>query len=392
MTSPAYDEQPARTVLEDKIRQRRQTFEEFAEYAETFAHEHREPGTLSARHLQRLAAGRRADGRPIGPVRPATRRLLEHIFGCSVEELLGPSGRDDATPEVSGLPQQIHELSSAIAASQRVDDETVLLLRQQVDAIRHLDRRLGAITLLPQLREQASYVAGLLHHAIAPRMRRELAAVLADACTLAGWQSMDRGELAHAWRHYETATAAAREAGSPALESHALAEQAVTLLDIGHTRAAVDMTVHARALGDRAGPRLLRTWLAAAHGEALAAHRDASDSLRAYDDAGELLPAPTDHESPSPYIALDATHLARWRGHALSRFGHPDAIDVLTSALECHDQSFTRGETSLRVDLAHAHAISGHHDAAREHRAHARNLALTIGSVRQQRRLAQSNA
>ncbi|HEX3779680.1 MAG TPA: transcriptional regulator [Pseudonocardiaceae bacterium] len=82
--------QTFRTTLEQKIRERRQTFEEFAEYAETYAREHREPGTLSVRHLQRLAAGCRRSGQPLGPVRPATARLLEAIFGLSIDELLAP--------------------------------------------------------------------------------------------------------------------------------------------------------------------------------------------------------------------------------------------------------------------------------------------------------------
>jgi hypothetical protein len=97
-----------RTVLEQKIRERRQTFEEFAEDAEVFAREHDEPGTLSVRHLQRLAAGRGPGGRPLGPVRPATARLLENMIGTSIDILLGPpqapapvarthtSGTDDA--------------------------------------------------------------------------------------------------------------------------------------------------------------------------------------------------------------------------------------------------------------------------------------------------------
>jgi hypothetical protein len=39
---------PFRTVLEQKIRERRMTFEEFVAYAETFAREHREPGTSAS--------------------------------------------------------------------------------------------------------------------------------------------------------------------------------------------------------------------------------------------------------------------------------------------------------------------------------------------------------
>lgn len=91
------DESAPRTLIEQLIWERRQTFEEFAEFAEEFAREHDEPGTLSVRHLGRLVAGAHPDGRPLGPVRPATARLLERIFGMSIEELLAPVNRRATT-------------------------------------------------------------------------------------------------------------------------------------------------------------------------------------------------------------------------------------------------------------------------------------------------------
>lgn len=93
-----------RTLLEQKIWERRQTFEEFAEFAEVFAREHGEPGSVSARHVQRLAAGRGPGGRPLGPVRPATARLFERIFGVSVDELLSPPGEPEQV--VQGLDEE----------------------------------------------------------------------------------------------------------------------------------------------------------------------------------------------------------------------------------------------------------------------------------------------
>lgn len=51
-----------RTVLEQKIKERRQTLAEFVEYVETFAREHEKPGALS--HLQRLIAGHGPKGAP----------------------------------------------------------------------------------------------------------------------------------------------------------------------------------------------------------------------------------------------------------------------------------------------------------------------------------------
>lgn len=97
-----------RTVLEEKIKERRQTLVEFVEYAEIFAREHKELGTLSLRHLQRLIAGHGPKGQPLGPLRPATIRLLEAIFGRSIDELLTPpvqpASTDDPTAELGQKP------------------------------------------------------------------------------------------------------------------------------------------------------------------------------------------------------------------------------------------------------------------------------------------------
>ncbi|MCA1675750.1 MAG: hypothetical protein LC799_27415, partial [Actinobacteria bacterium] len=110
----------------------------------------------------------------------------------------------------------------------------------------------------------------------------------------------------------------------------------------------------ARRRADATSPRVLRAWLAAAHGEALAAHGEPTASLHAFDHAAQLLPNdPTDER---PYVALDTIHLTRWRGHALARLGHPDATTILTDALNQLDPTFVRAQTALHVDLAIAHA------------------------------------
>lgn len=101
--------------------------------------------------------------------------------------------------------------------------------------------------------------------------------------------------------------------------------------------------------------------------------------------AAELLP--DDLTDEQPYVALDTVHLARWRGHALARFGHPDAIKVLTHALNRLDRSFVRAEATLHIDLATALAASGNQDEASEHARRAHTLAAELGSTRQRRRL-----
>jgi tetratricopeptide (TPR) repeat protein len=131
---------------------------------------------------------------------------------------------------------------------------------------------------------------------------------------------------------------------------------------------------------------LLRAWLAAAHGEGLAAAGRRDDALRAFDAAGGLLPS--DPVDPSlPFLFLGGAHLDRWRGNALARLGDAAAADVLTGALERLDPTFIRAETALRVDLAVALSAMGEHEGAQVHARRAERLASEIGSTRQQHRI-----
>lgn len=124
-----------RTMLELRIRERRQTFEEFVEYAETFAREHGEPGTLSLRHLQRLVASHRRGANPPGPLRPATARLLEHIFDTKIEQLLAPATEElegssaEATTDQLAAQSKVHALRVAVAVVVKHSD--VLIVRRR---------------------------------------------------------------------------------------------------------------------------------------------------------------------------------------------------------------------------------------------------------------------
>jgi hypothetical protein len=352
------------------------TFEEFVEHAEAFARDCHEPGTLSLRHLQRLLSGQPADS-----LRPATARLLERLFGEPITDLLAPP---KTTAEAEG-DDPTAELRQLLDTARRVDHSTVALLHQQLDTIRRLDRQLGAIVVREELRTKIRQVERLAAHSLAPGAREPLAALLSEMHTLAGWQALDLGDITGSWQHYEQSRSAAAQSDSIAHESHAAAEQAFVLIDAGATRDAVNLLDNARRRADTTTSRILQAWLAAAHGEALAAHGGRTASLRAFDQSAELLP--DDPSDERPYVALDAVHLARWRGHALARFGDPDATAVLTDALNHLDPSFIRAETALRVDLATALVATGDRYEARTHANHADRLAAQIGSARQRRRV-----
>jgi hypothetical protein len=380
--------QPVTTLLAVKIRDLGMTLEEFVGYAEEFAREHGERGTISLRHLQRLIS---PHAQPTTP-RPATRRLLEAIFATPAVELLGPPPRpghvaaghgDDIRATVDDWEREAAEVARLVATSRRVDPETLTLLASQVENTRRLDRRFGAATLLAALRLHADHVENLLAYATEAATRRALAAILTDAQTLAGWQSLDRGEIVNAWRHFGMACDAALTAESPALHAHALA----VLADIGRGDDSAAMSEHARTMG-RPASALLCAWLAAAHGEALAAAGRQADSRRAFDPAAQAVPSDCLPDADGPYVALDEVHLARWRGHALARVGDPGAIPVLLGALDVHDAEFTRAEAALRADLTFAHLATGDLESAAEQHREAIAVADAVGSVRQRRRLA----
>jgi tetratricopeptide (TPR) repeat protein len=366
-------------VLEQKIRELRLTFEEFTAYVETFRREHNESGTLGQRHLERLVAGHRGDGQPLGQLRPATARLLEHIFGLSIDELLAPPTDDTDDDTATELRQRLN-------ASRHIDNGVINLFREQLDNFRRLDRQLGAIVAYDEVVTKARQVEALQSHSLTPSTRTNLAALLAELSALAGWQALDQNRPRTAWDHHEHAKTAAREADSPALLAHALAQQAVILIDLGETHTAVDQLAQACDLAQPSTPRLLQSWLAAAHGEGLAAAGCRDDSLHAFDAAGALLPSdPVDSELP--FLFLGGPHLDRWRGHAFTRLGKPEAVDVLTDALHRLDRTFTRAATVLRVDLAAAYTAAGEHNEAQIHMQRASSLATEIGSARQQRRI-----
>lgn len=371
---------PTRTLLEQLIRvERGETYEEFIAYAEDFARRNRLPGTLSLRHVLRLAAGRAADGSPLGTPRPATAHLLEGIFGVPIGELLAPPRNETADVVTLELRQRLH-------ASRHVDLTVIDLFREQLDALRRLDRQMGAVVAYGEVREKVEQVRQLHSYSLTPSVRAELARLLSELGALAGWEALDRYEIGQAWEHHELAKRAAREADSIGLLAHATAQQALVLADLGEVRPALHQLERARSLVERAAPSLLCAWLAAAHGEGLAAAGLRDEALRAFDEAGTLLPA--DPVDPSlPFLFLAGAHLDRWRGHALARLGDTEAVGVLTSALQRLDPTFTRAESALRVDLAMALIEDDQPVEARGHVRRAAQLANDIGSARQRRRI-----
>ncbi len=309
---------------------------------------------------------------------PEYHALFRDIYGRTNEELgFSTEQQDDSTKE----------LRERLQRARSVDRATVELFRRQVDETRHLDRRFGAVPLLDQLNTQIVQLDKLLRYGAAASERAALAEVLADAAMLAGWEALDRGSLTLAWQQHEIAKSAAREAGSSALLAYATRQQAFVLVEMEMFPEAVQLLEDAESAGRGKTAGLLRAWLAAARGEGLASNGRAEDALRAFDAAHALLPLDT-NDPDLPFLMLNPGHLARWRGHALSRLRDVRAVSELEIVLNGLNPTTARARAGTLVDLSFAHSAVGNRDAAVSYAREARKLAAQIGSERQKRRLA----
>lgn len=301
------------------------------------------------------------------------RRAFAAIYRAPYEVLgFAP---DDGTGRVAALRQTDSSL--------HIDSELVGLFESQTQNLRLLDRRLGTTALIQQAELHVRQMQEVLDRA-AGGHRAELAAALAAAAGLAGWQALDQGETQRAWQLHETARTAARESGNAAVLAHVTAQSANVLLDAHQNHLALSLIQSARSeLGTKA-PRLLLSWLAAAEAEAAAATGDRTHAEQQLDWAKARLDG--DGAAELPFLMLDHGHLARWRGHCLARLGRREAIQDLTAALANAGDS-VRAATGLYVDLAHAYHVAGQTAEAEAHLQTAVQMAGQYGSRRQQNRL-----
>ncbi|SEL57619.1 hypothetical protein [Nonomuraea pusilla] len=292
-----------------------------------------------------------------------------------------PAGDDDDENE-----QQARELAELLDTAAVIDPTMVMILRTDTNNLRLLDRRLGGVAIADKMRAQMSQIQRAHRHAVRPGMRAELAHLLAETASLAGWQAINALALKDAWHHYEQAKAAAYEADDPAVLAYVSGEQAYVLMELGRPAEATELLQHVHAQHHARVPARLRTWLSAAEAEAAAVLGDEATCRRALDQAVSILPD-GDSDPDMPYLAINPHHLARWRGNCLVRFGDPATVEDLRSALAGMDGTYNRAESGVRCDLANALLAAGDPEAAQPHIQRAQHLATMTGSRRQRRRI-----
>ncbi|MGW5479692.1 XRE family transcriptional regulator [Streptomyces sp. NPDC004008] len=309
--------------------------------------------------------------------------ILRQLLGVTDAELRG-------TSVVAALPvaDGYDELLSRIDSASSVSESMVKSFNDQTEILRTMDRQLGAAHLIDQMTGHLSALEDALNFAVLPSARRPVALALAGASTLAAWQAIDAGAVERAWRHYELAKRAARDAEAPMYLAHAMGEQAYVLCEAGRPALGLELIRDAqRTLGQGGSPRLW-AWLYAAEAELCAYAGMPDESKRALDAAMAKIPqGPEDRDPDMLSIFLNDAHLTRWRGNVLSLLGDDEAVNDLYQALEVSDPTFVRARAGIHTDLAHAHLTRAEYDDADTHLRQARLLASRTGSVRQRRRI-----
>ncbi|MFF9361609.1 helix-turn-helix transcriptional regulator [Streptomyces griseoluteus] len=309
--------------------------------------------------------------------------LLRRLLGVTDEELRGAP-----TAPVVATADGYDDLLSRIDAASSVGTSMVDAFNAQTELLRSMDRQMGAAGLIDQMTGHLAALEDALNFAVLPSARRPVALALAGASTLAAWQAIDSGAVERAWRHYETAKSAARDAEAPMYLAHAMGEQGFVLCAAGRPALGVELVRDAqRSLGQSGSPRL-RAWLHATEAELCAHSGMVVDCRRALDNALGCIPdGPEDRDPDMLSIFLNGSHLTRWRGNVLGLLGDAEAVSSLYDALQGMDPTFVRARAGLHTDLAHAHLARAEYDDAQTHLRQARLLASRTGSLRQRRRV-----
>ena len=285
------------------------------------------------------------------------REILSGALGLNQAELESGDGQELAvTLPAAGSADR---LLGFVEYRGHVDSALLDDLDALTDIYRRMDRRLGAASLFEDLTRHLHRVTAFRHASMTGANRQRLASIAGDIATLMGWQSLDTGRTASAWKFFRRAADAAREAENPALQAFAIAEAAYIPLLSGNHRAALPMLRQARDLAPPTGSPAFRAWLCGAEAEAHAVAGEVDACLRALDCAQAALDEAQPDVTPRWIAHFDRSHLVRWQGQCLVQLAQPAAAQpVLQEAVELtrfpgHPESWRQGRPREVRDGTH---------------------------------------
>ncbi|MFJ2786913.1 MULTISPECIES: Tat pathway signal protein [unclassified Streptomyces] len=219
--------------------------------------------------------------------------------------------------------------SRPTSTNRRVGETEVRAIREMTEFFSQRDQRHGGVdgrTALHQyiVDDVARYVSGVFN---GEKARRSLYSAAAEVVYVAGWMGFDASQHEAARRHFTLALRLAAEADDAPLAGHILRAMAHQAMDLGHTKAALDLA-HASVERNRyahATPRE-RALIGIVRARALAADGQRNKALaaihRAETDLGEARPG--DSEPRRVWFFQDAS-LAHETARALWALGDLDS-------------------------------------------------------------------
>ncbi|MGH3822022.1 MAG: hypothetical protein ACRDRA_04170 [Pseudonocardiaceae bacterium] len=397
-------DRPARNVLEQRIRERCLTFEEFVQHAETYAREHGEPGTLSLRHLQRLVSGREPD-----TLRPATARLLERLFGEPIAVLLAPpttmSSQDAVRHHHMDLPLAAEAEDSIVVPARTHDGKLVFVTLPRrlfvgslgaaalvgmadarsgnqlvrvpevegasvidVDPVEHFqqikktlmdnDNLFGAGSVVQSVQEQISTIQRL-RQSYRGAVQQTLLQVQTQFADLCGWAYQDSGDYRASTYWSGRALEWSHMCGDREATSFILARRSQLAADMGDPTDAVDAAEAALKMMSGESSRVLAAALTyAAHGHAL--RRDRANCERYYTMAQNLLERlETDPACPWA-LFMDRSYIEVQRARSLTFLGdYGAAVKSFQAAISALPRGYRRDRGVYLAREAIAHVGNG---------------------------------
>jgi transcriptional regulator with XRE-family HTH domain len=236
-------------------------------------------------------------------------------------------------------------------------DTGIAQLRAQTEGFRWLDRRHGAVKLLPATTGHAHALTRYWQLTAASHpLRGQLAEAAADACHLVAYQAYDQGQPAGAIEWYRCAAELAAQARARDLYVFAVCGVAYMHTTTGASELSLAVLRQLASLPLSAAARCYLS-VYQAHGQAAAGRRAAA--LRALDQA-QLHAGQSQHEAPSSWLGIsDSSFVDRQRAMIAARFGLPDAPGMLAMLDRQTPAVFQRYRVTLLVSQATACARAG---------------------------------
>lgn len=397
-------DRPARTLLEQRIRERCLTFEEFVEHAEVFAREHDEPGTLSLRHLQRLVSGREPD-----TLRPTTARLLQRLLDEPIAALLAPppttSSQDAEHHHHMDLPLAAEAEDSIVVPARTHDGKVVFVTFPRrlfigglgaaglvgmadarsghrlarvpeseeesifdVDPVEHFqqvrktlidnDNLFGPSGVIQSVQEQIGTIQRL-RQSYRGAGRKKLLYIQAQFAEFCGWTYQDAGD--HRASAYWSGRALewSHMCGDREATSFILARRSHLAADMGDPADAVDAAEAALSMAPGGSGRVMAFALInAGHGHAL--RRDSANCERSYAMAQDVLERiETDPACPWALL-LDHSYIEVQRARSLTFLGeYGMAIRLFQEAISALSGGYRRDRGVYLAREAVAHVGNG---------------------------------